>query len=401
MNLVWKLLRQHVSLPQFAGFLFANMVGMIIVMLGFQFYRDVLPVFTQGDTFMKDNYMTVQKKIGNLNAFSGESNAFTTTDVEELKSQPFTKVVGAFTASEFKVSASMGIKDNEASQLSTEMFFESVPDRFVDVNLRDWTFKPGDIEIPIIMPRTYLNMYNFGFAQSHSLPKISEGLMGMINFDIFIRGAGKQDHYRGRIIGFSSRLNTILAPEAFIKWANQNYAPGKEGDPQRVILEVVNPADEAIVKFCQHKNYELEDDKLDEGKTTWFLKLTVSIVMVIGLIISILAFYILMLSIYLLVQKNSSKLENLLLIGYSPSRVAMPYQLLTLGLNLMVLLVAILVVGFIRGYYMEVIELLFPQIDEGTLLNSAFVGGVLFVLVSFLNIIIIYRKIISIWKRKE
>ncbi len=76
------------------------------------------------------------------------------------------------------------------------------------------------------------------------------------------------------------------------------------------------------------------------------------IVMAVGIVISILSFYILMLSIYLLVQKNTSKLENLLLIGYSPIRVAMPYELLTLGLNAIVLIVALLMISFIRNYYM-------------------------------------------------
>ena len=37
MTLVWKLLRQHISIPQFAGFFFANLFGMLIVLLGFQF----------------------------------------------------------------------------------------------------------------------------------------------------------------------------------------------------------------------------------------------------------------------------------------------------------------------------------------------------------------------------
>lgn len=45
MNLVWKLLRQHISLSQFAGFFFANLFGMLVVLLGVQFYADVAPAF--------------------------------------------------------------------------------------------------------------------------------------------------------------------------------------------------------------------------------------------------------------------------------------------------------------------------------------------------------------------
>ena len=43
MNLIWKLLRQHISIPQFSGFFFANIFGLFIVLFGFQFYNDVMP----------------------------------------------------------------------------------------------------------------------------------------------------------------------------------------------------------------------------------------------------------------------------------------------------------------------------------------------------------------------
>ena len=39
MNLVWKLLRQHISIPQFAGFAFANLFGMLIVLSAFSFIK--------------------------------------------------------------------------------------------------------------------------------------------------------------------------------------------------------------------------------------------------------------------------------------------------------------------------------------------------------------------------
>ena len=62
-RLVWKLLRQHISIGQLTGFFLANLFGMLIVLLSVQFYRDVLPVFTQGDSFMKKNYIIATKKI--------------------------------------------------------------------------------------------------------------------------------------------------------------------------------------------------------------------------------------------------------------------------------------------------------------------------------------------------
>jgi len=82
MNLVWKLLRQHISVPQFIGFFFANLFGVMIILFGFQFYNDVVPVFTSGDSFMKNNYLIVSKTIGTANALSGQSNTFANSEID-------------------------------------------------------------------------------------------------------------------------------------------------------------------------------------------------------------------------------------------------------------------------------------------------------------------------------
>lgn len=399
MNLVWKLLRQHISIPQFIGFAFANLFGMLIVLFGFQFYKDVLPVFTQQDSFMKADYLIMSKKIGMGNTISGRSNTFNGSEIDDVSSQKFVKKIGKFTSTEYKVDASMGV--NGVNVLNSELFFESVPDGFVDVPLKDWKYDSGSKEVPIILPRTYINMYNFGFAQTHSLPKISDGLMGMIDFHIFIQAHGEKEEFKGKVIGFSTRLNTILVPQAFMDWSNEKFAPGNQSDPTRLIVEVGNPADDAIARYLDQKGYEVETDKLDAEKTTYFLRMVVSMVMVIGLVISILSFYILMLSIYLLVQKNSSKLENLLLIGYSPGDVSKPYQALTVGLNIVVLVIAWVILFFVRGYYMDFIEAVFPDIDEGSMTPAIVLGLLLFLVVSFLNIIAIRRKVMGIWNRKD
>lgn len=396
MNLVWKLLRQHISLPQFVGFFFANLFGMFIVLLGYQFYNDVLPVFTSEDSFMKQDFLIVSKKIGAASAISGRTNTFSAAEKDDMSAQAFVKRTGQFTSTEYKVEADMGV--NGQSVLSSELFFESVPDGFVDVPLRDWTWQEGSHEVPIILPRTYINMYNFGFAQTHSLPKISDGLMGMIDFRIFIHGNGHRDEYRGRVIGFSSRLNSILVPQKFMDWSNGYYAPGEKSEPTRLIVEVGNPADDNITTYIDDNGYVVESDKLQAEKTTYFLKMTVSLVVAVGLVISALSFYILMLSIYLLVQKNSTKLENLLLIGYSPRQVALPYQMLTAGLNLAVLLITWTILFVVRGYYMDVIETLFPEIEQGSMADSLVLGVALFSLITVLNVVAIRRKVSAIWR---
>lgn len=399
MKLVWKLLRQHISFAQLAGFFLANLFGMTIVLLSLQFYKDVVPIFTGKESLLKNDYMIVTKKVSTLGSLLGRSNAFSNAEIEEIKRQPFAVRVGAFVPTRFKVSAGMGLAQ-AGLHLSTEMFFESVPDHFVDVSSDKWHFQEGQTTVPIILPRNYLDLYNFGFAQARSLPKLSEGLMGMIRLDIHMQGNGREEEYTGNIVGFSNRLNTILVPESFMQWANRTFATGEAPDPSRLIVEVSNPADDRISTFFQNKGYEIANDKLDAGKTTYFLKMITGIVIAVGLVISLLSFYILMLSIYLLLQKNTVKLENLLLIGFSPAKVALPYQILTVGLNACVWFFALIFVVFIRRYYLDGILQLFPQWEAGGLQPAVLAGLTLFLLVCVLNIVAIRKKIFSIWMHK-
>lgn len=396
MKLVWKLLRQHISWPQFVGFFFANLFGMTIVLLGYQLYCDILPIFTANDSFLKADYLVVSKKIGMANALGQQHSGFSKDELADLQAQPFVKGVGQFTSTAYKAEATMGVSGMKI--LNSELFFESVPDPFVDVSLDNWHYTPGDSLVPVILPRSYIAMYNFGFAQNHSLPKINEGLVGMIDLHIQVQGKGGQGYFKGKVIGFSSKLNTILVPQSFMVWSNNHFSPDSELPPSRLILDVTNPADQRIGTYIEEHNYELEDNNLDAEKTTYFLKLMVTLVMGVGVVISALSFYVLLLSIYLLVQKNTTKLQNLLLIGYSPTRVALPYQMLTLALNFAVLVASFSLLLIIRSYYIDIVETLFPDLPSTGVAATLGIGLALFLFVTGINFAILWRKIISIWR---
>lgn len=399
MKLVWKLLRQHISIAQFTGFVLANLVGMTIILLGVQFYYDTQAIYQGEDSFMRNDYLIINKKVSTISGLSGKSSQFTQEEIDEIQEQPFVDRIGWFSSSNFHVQASFNI-DNIAS-FSTDMFFESVPDEFVDVKSEDWHFEEGSREVPIILPKNYLDLYNFGYAQTKSLPKLSEGLIGAMSLGITIAGRGGREEFCGSIVGFSSRLNTILVPQEFMSWANSRFSNEKETQTSRIIMEVNNPTDDAITTFLQDRGYETDESKLDASKTTFLLKVVVGIVMSVGLLISLLAFYILMLSVFLLVEKNSQKLENLLLIGYSPTRVAMPYQLLTIGLNMAVVILALIIMTSVRSIYLDLFEQFFPDMETPSIWLALIVGFGLLVVVSSLNMLTIYRKVLSIWSKKS
>lgn len=393
MKLVWKLLRQHISASQLLGFVIANLVGMVIILLGLQFYNDIQTIYNGEDSFLKDDYIIINKKSTALSSLLGASNGFSERETDDLRRQPFVEDVGLFTPSEYQVSASFHMRG--IANFSTEMFFESVPDKFVDVKSDKWVYTQGDTRIPIILPRNYLDLYNFGFAQSKNLPKLSEGMLRMLTLRISISGKGRTDIYDGKIVGFSSRLNTILVPESFMLWANRKYSSNTKTDPTRLIVQVNNPANENLVAYLSEHNYMTDRDKLDASKTTFILRVIIGIVMAIGALICLLSFYILMLSIYLLVQKNNEKIQNLLLLGYTPTQVALPYQMLATGLNLIVFFSAFVILVVTRSWYLTFFISFFPEFIPASIVPALLVCSILFLMSSTMNFIVVKDKIKS------
>lgn len=398
MTLLWKLLRCHLSIAQTVGFALAGLVGMTIVLAALQAYRDVLPVFNAPDSFMQGDYLVLSKRVGALQTLGFGSSDFTSAELDELKAQPFVRDAGAFTPADYRVKGTVGAGGVE---FSTYLFFEAVPDRFLDVGTEQWKYEPGDREIPIIIPRNYLNLYNYGFARSQGLPQISEGIFRRVSLGIDIAGNGRTERFRGRIVGLSNRLNTILVPESFIRWSNAQFGQGSEKQPSRVIVETDRAAGAAVSDYLARKGYEAEGDRRDDAKAARLLRLAAGGVGGVGLVFSAMSFYILMLSVFLLLQKNSGKMENLLLLGYAPARVALPYQLLTLGLNLCVLLAALPLLWLVRGWYLPELAVLQEGYSPAGVGVTVLCGAALAALLSLFNAIAIRRKIDSLNRKKS
>lgn len=338
-GIVRRLLRRNVSAVQIIGYAFASLVGLTIVLTAIQFYLDASGVFTSRDAgALQRDYLVVSKQIG----LTDRTTGFTDEEIADLAAQPWVNATGAFTASRFK--AAIGV-DFAGRGMSTETFFESIPDQFFDQLPTDWYFdtslgEAGDV--PIVLSRDYLALYNFGFASTRGLPTLRESEISKIPLTVAIRGYdGHTVRMRGHVAGFSSRINTIAVPEDFMAWANARFGtPGGDTAPSRLVLEVNTPGDPAIAQYMRRHSLDIAGDKMDNGTAAYFLRVVTGVVIAVGAVISLLSFFILMLSIFLLLQKNRGKLQRLMLLGYSPDDVARPYITLILTVNATVLVLS-------------------------------------------------------------
>lgn len=394
MRLIWRLLRKHISIFELAVFFVANLIGMAVILAGVQIYSDLSPMLTGEQSLIGNDYMIISRPVERV---GGETPKITAEEIEALRHESFVEDLGVFASSKFRVDGGIEFK---GQNMSTMMFFEAVPDDFIDVDTDNWHFKEGDELIPIILPRNYLNLYNFGFSQTQGLPNITEEMIKRVEIDIRIKGNGYADSYIGSVVGFSDRLNTILVPMAFIEWANSHYSTEIKNDATRLILEVKNPSDPAVVSYMEEHGFVAEGKPSESSKALFLLQVCIAIIIGIGAIFSLLSIIILTLSIYLLLQKNISKLENLVLIGYKPIYVAMPYILMTIILNISILAISIGAVMYAQVLYMGYLGSLFG-IELTALPASSITAGVaLTVAITLFNFYVIYHKIAQISRKR-
>lgn len=334
---VGRLLRANISAAQLAGYGLANLVGMTIILVAIQFYCDISSIYGGKDSQLEADYVVISKPVSGLAGLTGGTESgldFSAAEIEEIKAQPWAEEVGAFTAARFNVAAAL---DMGGRGFSTQLFLESLPDEFIDARPAAWGYTPGESkEIPIIISKDYLTLYNFGFAATRGLPQISEELVGMVPLRLSVSGGGRQQWFDARIVGFSKRLNTIAVPEEFMTWANGEFGdtPAKGVDnPSRLIIRLDRPGSAEAERFIAEKGYETAGDNGATGRVALFLTILTGIIIAIGAVISALAFAILVLSIYLLLQKNRTRLTDLMGLGYRPSDLSARYRRLIATIN--------------------------------------------------------------------
>ena len=147
-------------------------VALLLILASVQIeanYNDLLNGKSNQDSIA--NFLVVNKTVTDKTV--GATN-LTDAEIADLKNQPFVDAIGILTPCRFKVAA-QSVSDQ--IPFYSEIFFESVPDEFIDVQSNDWKWDSNSRFIPMIVPNQFLDMYNFGFATSQDLPQLTQDLV--------------------------------------------------------------------------------------------------------------------------------------------------------------------------------------------------------------------------------
>ncbi len=321
------LLAQQKPLQLFITWLGA-FTGFFILLFALQYYLDFDELLNKKNDWLHPEYIVVNKKISLLSTFNQDGNAFSNEELEELKAFPGVEQIGLFKSNLFKASGTI-LQNNSSAEpvnLYAELFFEAVPNEFVDVKNEEWQWEEGDELIPIIVPADYLKLYNFGFAPSQKLPQISEKTVEAFTFRVYIDSLGRRLSFPGKIVGFSDRLNSILVPLNFLEYANKQFAPHREQlQPSRVVLVVKDPQNPALLRFLEDKAYEANSEQLRNARLNNVLRVMIGLVSAIGLVIIFLAILGWVQYAQLALHRSSYEVKTLIELGYKPGYLFLQY----------------------------------------------------------------------------
>jgi Ca2+/Na+ antiporter len=290
-------------------------LGLFVLLAALRFsndLRDILyPSGSAGDT----RFIVINKKVNLRHTLGLGKSAFSAEEIQELMQQAFIRDVGSLVTTNFTVAGGISFGLNRA--LHSEMLFEAVPDRFLDDPPAAWAWQEGQTQIPVIISREFLALYNFGFAAAQGLPQLTESTIGLFPIYLECFGADETVHFSARIAGFTDRFPTILVPMDFMTWANTHIGAQAAPLVSRLVLEIDSAGEAALQDYLQARSYETNQEKLATMGVARSLKIALLLVSVFGVVLILVSLLTLMLIGQLLISQAQNEIQLLHHLGFT------------------------------------------------------------------------------------
>lgn len=305
--------------------------------------------FGKGTDVFGPNTIIVQKKVTNSSSLNLSKTDFSAQELVKIKKEPFIVEVQPVISNNFDVS--FETSDPLVPYFRTDVFIQTVDQRFLDVKTDQWHWSEGDEFVPMIMPREFLVMLNT-FMSASGIPQISDDLAKQVKFKFKIWNGAGMERVNARIIGFTNEVSSLLVPASFMKFGNDKYSDGTEQKITQIIISGKESEFGLVEDLLNKRGLESKNAQMIVGR----LKSVVGTLFVVVLGISIIAVLasglVLLQYMQLLMSKNAYEVRTLLRIGYSPKVIIRKFFVYFVKIFGIVSVLA-LVVFFIFKYFLD------------------------------------------------
>jgi hypothetical protein len=271
--------------------------------------------FGQGSEILGPNTLIVQKKVSNSTSLALTKTDFTEREIQKIEQLPFIEKVKPVVSNNFDVSFETA--DPLVPRFRSDVFVQTVDPTFLDVHSKKWHWKEGDTYVPIIMPRDFLVMLNT-FMSASNIPQISDDLAMDIRFKFTISNQTKKVWVDARIIGFTNEVSSILVPESFMNYGNQQFSLGVEKKITQLMISGKENEFGKVEALLKQKGLESKNAQMVAGRLKSVIGTLLLVVMGISVIAVFLSGLVLIQYMQLLMSKNEYEVRTLMRIGHAP-----------------------------------------------------------------------------------
>lgn len=351
-SLLKKLIRTATGRTRFAMAIIGLSVALLLILAAVQIqvnYTELLQGKQNKDSVA--NFLVLNKILTDQNI--GKA-VLTQEEIDDIRSQTFTEAVGILQTSKFKASIQ---SSSDVFPFYTDIAFESVPDAFLDVNAKEWKWDENSTYVPIIVPSMFLDIYNFQFSLSQGLPQLTREVVKMIFFNVNVYGVdGTTRVYKGKVVGFSDRISSLLIPQSFMDHANQLYGKNIGTAPSRIIIRTKDPGHPELISYLKKKQLTTDQDKTRFSKYRQIVEMVVNITGVTGLLMFLFAMLIFSLFIQLTISSCREEIQLLITLGASPSQLRSFLMRQFFPSNIWIVLGSLLILSLVQYWLALVLQ---------------------------------------------
>jgi hypothetical protein len=108
-----------------------TLAGFVLLLAGIQFYLDFRSILEVNRDLLDPEYIVINKKVNIGQTLGLAKPGSSEKEIREIAEQPFADRVAPFLSNEFPISAYT--ESERFPDFYTELFFEAIPDEFIDV----------------------------------------------------------------------------------------------------------------------------------------------------------------------------------------------------------------------------------------------------------------------------
>lgn len=322
-----------------AAFLLATLIGLACAGAGLLAWQTSSAIFDGllGPGDGRGDYLVIGKKADALSLVDPGRTEFSAGELASLDREPFVRRLLPVQHSQVPTWLEI---DLAGHRLGTEIFFEAVPPAVLGMAPEQWHWEDGN-EVPLLLPRSFLALFNMGYAASRGLPAIQESMLQAISLDLTVQTGQGTRRWTARIAGLTDRFSSFLVPEEFLEATNP---PGDQA-PRRLVLLVGNQAAPDIQIYLDKHQYEVHEGSSGLRQAALIASLLTGFFWFIGLVLWVSALLGQLQYLGAWLDRQAPMLETLVLTGFHPRRLTRGFLGHLLLLQLILVLPAMTAVG--------------------------------------------------------